>query len=96
MSNNIKLLLISLVLFLIGGFFIYFGINSSTVKVLEIQEIQETPPEVNLEKGSVMQKTLVTKVVDGDTIEVEGGFRIRYIGIDTPETVDPRRPVGCF
>jgi micrococcal nuclease len=41
----------------------------------------------------------VTRVVDGDTIrvEVEGQeFRLRYIGIDTPETVDPRRPVQCF
>jgi len=27
----------------------------------------------------------VTKVVDGDTIEIQGGKRIRYIGIDTPE-----------
>jgi micrococcal nuclease len=37
--------------------------------------------------------------VDGDTIEVLLGgeeLRVRYIGIDTPETVDPRRPVGCF
>jgi micrococcal nuclease len=37
--------------------------------------------------------------VDGDTIHVEMGgkdYRLRYIGIDTPETVDPRRPVGCF
>jgi len=24
-------------------------------------------------------------VVDGDTITVEGGYRVRYIGIDTPE-----------
>lgn len=39
---------------------------------------------------------LVTKVVDGDTIEIEGGKTIRYIGIDTPETVDPRKPVQCF
>lgn len=39
---------------------------------------------------------LVTKVVDGDTIEIEGGEKVRLIGIDTPETVDPRRPVGCF
>lgn len=42
---------------------------------------------------------LVTKVIDGDTIEIESGgqkFKLRYIGIDTPETVDPRRPVGCF
>lgn len=27
----------------------------------------------------------VTRVIDGDTIEVEGGKRVRYIGIDTPE-----------
>jgi micrococcal nuclease len=27
----------------------------------------------------------VTQVIDGDTIIVEGGFRVRYIGIDTPE-----------
>ncbi|HEY4694352.1 MAG TPA: thermonuclease family protein [Candidatus Nanoarchaeia archaeon] len=39
---------------------------------------------------------LVTKVVDGDTIEIEGGKRVRYIGIDTPETVDPREEVQCF
>ncbi|MCC6404827.1 MAG: thermonuclease family protein [Candidatus Yanofskybacteria bacterium] len=39
---------------------------------------------------------LVTKVVDGDTIEIEGGTRVRYIGVNTPETVDPRRPVQCF
>lgn len=41
----------------------------------------------------------VTRVVDGDTIRVEidgEEYRVRYIGIDTPETVDPRRPVGCF
>ncbi len=41
----------------------------------------------------------VLRVVDGDTIEVEiegEAFKVRYIGIDTPETVDPRRPVGCF
>jgi micrococcal nuclease len=42
----------------------------------------------------------VVRVVDGDTILVRGpGGRtedIRLIGIDTPETVDPRRPVGCF
>lgn len=38
----------------------------------------------------------VTRVIDGDTIELEDGSRIRYIGIDTPETVDPDRPVECF
>lgn len=38
----------------------------------------------------------VTRVIDGDTIEIEGGERVRYIGIDTPETVDPRKSIQCF
>lgn len=41
----------------------------------------------------------VTAVVDGDTLEVlgpDGEARVRLIGINTPETVDPRRPVECF
>ena len=45
------------------------------------------------------ETTKVVRVVDGDTIEVEiNGTkeRVRYIGIDTPETVDPRKPVQCF
>ncbi|HVE47569.1 MAG TPA: thermonuclease family protein [Acidimicrobiales bacterium] len=38
----------------------------------------------------------VERVVDGDTIVVSGGESVRLIGADTPETKDPRRPVGCF
>ena len=38
----------------------------------------------------------VIRVIDGDTIEIEGGERVRYIGMDTPETVDPRKSVQCF
>jgi micrococcal nuclease len=41
----------------------------------------------------------VEHVVDGDTIVVREGGRsetVRLLGIDTPETVDPDEPVGCF
>lgn len=41
----------------------------------------------------------VVEVVDGDTIEVRlAGARetVRLLGIDTPETVAPGQPVGCF
>jgi endonuclease YncB( thermonuclease family) len=41
----------------------------------------------------------VTDVVDGDTLKVSLNGEtqtIRLIGIDTPETVDPRKPVQCF
>ena len=39
---------------------------------------------------------LVKRVIDGDTVELENGGKVRYIGIDTPETLDPRKPVQCF
>ncbi len=41
----------------------------------------------------------VTAVVDGDTIKIDmngTAETLRLIGIDTPETVDPRKPVQCF
>ncbi len=41
----------------------------------------------------------VAKVVDGDTINVTMGTgkeTVRLLGIDTPETHDPRKPVQCF
>lgn len=52
-------------------------------------------------QDSEFQKKLykVVKVVDGDTIDVQingSVFRVRLIGIDTPEVVDPRKPVACF
>lgn len=41
----------------------------------------------------------VTEVSDGDTIKVKMGDKIetiRFIGMDTPETKDPRKAVQCF
>jgi len=38
----------------------------------------------------------VKRVIDGDTIELSDGRKVRYIGIDTPETKDPRVGVECF
>ncbi len=41
----------------------------------------------------------VVKVVDGDTLDIEMDGkveRLRLIGIDTPETVNPRKKVQCF
>jgi micrococcal nuclease len=41
----------------------------------------------------------VIAVIDGDTLDVTWAGRherVRLLGVDAPETVDPRRPVGCF
>lgn len=46
------------------------------------------------------QLATVVRVIDGDTIEVDltaGGIAtVRLIGVDTPETVAPGQPVGCY
>ena len=36
------------------------------------------------------------RVIDGDTIILNGNERVRLIGVDTPETKDPRKPVQYF
>ena len=58
-------------------------------------------PATGGEPSSFATSTLyaVTKVVDGDTIHIDMNGKsetVRLIGINTPETVDPRRPVECF
>lgn len=50
-----------------------------------------TPPET-LPEGIYR----VQRVVDGDTLVLEGGARVRLIGADTPETVQPNHPVEPF
>ena len=42
---------------------------------------------------------VVTQLVDGDTLDVEVAGteeRVRLIGVDTPESVAPNRPVQCY
>ncbi len=49
--------------------------------------------------GPASAVAYVSRVVDGDTIEARIGDRteyVRYIGVDTPETVKPNTPVQCF
>jgi micrococcal nuclease len=69
-------------------------------------------PATLAEEPPGFEKAVVTRVVDGDTIEarirarVEGPgagralvgrvYDVRLIGIDTPESVKPGTPVQCF
>jgi endonuclease YncB( thermonuclease family) len=55
--------------------------------------------QTSLPTSQIQRGYEVVKVVDGDTLDVsiDGKTeRLRLIGIDTPETVDPRKPVQCF
>ena len=74
-------------------------------KIIEIQEIvpEKVVDHQEIEENKIEEKTeifySVVKVVDGDTLtlNIDGQNQtLRLIGIDTPETVDPRKPVQCF
>jgi micrococcal nuclease len=39
---------------------------------------------------------VVARAIDGDTLELAGGERVRLIGVDTPETKHPQKPVERF
>ncbi len=80
-NSKKKQLLLAIVIFLLG---IIFG-RTSVPKTTVVTENLSTPVTAK-----------VSRVVDGDTIELDNGQKVRYIGIDTPETVDPRKPVQCF
>ena len=80
-----------------------FGINEFVHLYTSSTQTTSRKPEILKESStsSVLSQTLssvdtVKRVIDGDTIELSNGKRVRYIGIDTPETVDPRKSVQCF
>jgi len=54
------------------------------------------PPVAELAPQGTLEEAAVVRVVDGDTLIVDRGRgreRLRYIGIDAPESVTPNSPV---
>jgi micrococcal nuclease len=65
----------------------------------ESQKSESEKPERSKPRSSTGTHVYVSRVVDGDTIEVDLRRRtvdVRLIGIDTPETVHPSEPIECF
>ena len=70
---------------------------ASKVIKLEIWRACLTLVVILLLNTSLFAEThLCTRVVDGDTIVVKGIGKVRLIGVDTPETKHPRKPVEYF
>src|SRR3989338_3947654 len=51
---------------------------------------------VSAKPGAELYLVKVARVIDGDTIKLETGQTVRYIGIDTPETKHPQKKLQCF
>jgi micrococcal nuclease len=70
----------------------YYLNKSVRIKGL-IETYQGTPEIILTDPAQIWvveyDEAVVTQVIDGDTIEIGGGERVRYIGIDTPEVGEP-------
>jgi len=97
--KKIPLIIILILFFTSINYF--FQTPSSNPDWIQYQEFSPTivaDDEVS-DKESVTDLHFVTRVVDGDTILVDINGkekRVRYIGIDAPESVRPDHPVECF
>lgn len=73
--------------------------TASAASSKEEEEIASSAQEENAEAEEEQELFDVVKVIDGDTITIKMGEKnetIRLIGMDTPETSDPRTGVQCF
>lgn len=79
------------------------------VAFLEIRQLFNSQSQTNIQKqievtneatttGIITGGEIVTVayVIDGDTIDLTDGRRVRYIGIDAPETAHAQKPAECF
>ncbi len=75
----------------LAGFFLCAGFFHETPKSpAGLQQAREV---------AAVQFYPVVKVIDGDTIDViinGQKQRVRLLGVNTPETVDPKKPVQCY
>jgi len=98
--SNTKLLVVICFLIIFSGLgFLFFGFRTPVQLVSTPVPVSESSSSAQIDPdliGVDGESVRVTEVVDGDTIKVSTGQTVRFIGIDTPETKDPRRPVGCF
>lgn len=74
---------------------LFFPLEPSPLPPPQTQGIATTSAERAVPShGGVI--AFVTEVVDGDTIKVDTGHTVRYIGMDTPEVHHPKKGQECF
>jgi micrococcal nuclease len=67
-----------------------------TLKIPSFALPSATPFPTQQVASDSAEIAVVKRVVDGDTIELSDGRKVRYIGVDTPELHHPTKAVQCF
>lgn len=72
----------------------------SIIALIVVAAACRVSPTSTQDQNAVDAYPTISNIVDGDTIIVHfpgrGDEIVRLLGVDTPETVDPNRPVQCF
>jgi len=74
-TRNFNLILLLATCLFLSGFIIF-----------AVRKVEKQTSSISKEIKSLKTMAKVTKVFDGDTIQIENGQKVRYIGIDSPET----------
>ena len=87
-----KIFWVVIFVFILSYFYLlyFFLAHSNFQEKPNVAPVTQTAPITNKVESKV------TRVIDGDTFEILGGEKVRYIGINTPELGDSRTPVQCF
>lgn len=87
-------------LFVKWGFFLVMTLGLGFVVtgqlVKQETEVHSLPSVMSPTPAAARQQFRVSQVIDGDTIELVNGQRVRYIGIDTPEVAHRNTPAECY
>lgn len=77
-------------------FLVLLALINWFIKSDELRNPQAKMPSPTPTRKISEEVMVVKRVVDGDTIELQNGKKLRYIGIDTPETKDPQQKMQCY
>lgn len=72
------------------------GANTINIKAIDNAGNESKISSASINFNPKKYKVKVLRVIDGDTIKIEGNKIVRYIGIDAPETVHPNKSVQCY
>jgi len=75
------------------------GQNTATLETTGADSASQISNTTETKNSTAFLYYSVVSVVDGDTVKISINGEtntFRLIGMDTPETVDPRKPVQCF
>lgn len=93
MKSKLSAIVIILALALIANIGNLPGIPDTVrIPVPEVK-VGPTEPAPSAYPTTQPESNTVTRVIDGDTVELEDGQKVRYIGIDAPEK---QNPIECF